>query len=96
MKDIANVKEKYFDVIIDNIKSAWTERNLWNYKCGLYASYIEYDGDQGEKMKRAVEEIKPYVDEVYALPLYNQAGFVTQQEIAKGMKPTSGNRGRLG
>ena len=95
LRDIANVKEKYFQIIKENIKSAWCERNLWNYDCGIYASYIEYDGEQGEKMKEAVDEIKPYVDEIYPLPLYNQAGFVTEQEIKQGMKPSQGNRGRL-
>jgi len=96
LHEIARVKEKFFSTIQSNIKDAWKIRETGGYQCGLYASYIEYDGEQGERMAKAVEEIRPYVDEVYALPLYNQANLVTFREEAKGWKPIAGNRGRVG
>lgn len=95
LKEIAKVKEAYFKKIQQHIKAAYHIREGFRYKCGLYASYIEYTGKQGEKMVEAIKEIKDYVDEVYALPLYNQAGFVTDIEKKAGMIPTKGNRGRL-
>lgn len=95
LTEIANVKKRYWDNTLQNIKDAYNLREENNYDCGLYASYIDYDGEQGERMKEAISKIEGYVDEVYALPLYNQAGFVTEQERAKGWKPTAGNRGRL-
>ena len=78
-------------------QKAHAVRAKGGYTCGLYASYIEYDGDQRRRMLAAVEHIRPYVDEVYALPLYNQAAFVSEQEKARGWKPIQGQpraRGR--
>lgn len=96
LHDIARVKEKFFGTIQSNIKDAFKIRETGGYSCGLYASYIEYDGEQGYKMAKAVEEISKYVDEVYALPLYNQAASsrVVKRESDKGWKPIAGNRGR--
>jgi len=96
LKEVARVKEKFFVLIQENIKAAYKIREENNYNCGLYASYIEYDGEQGERMREAVEEIRPYVDQVYALPLYNQATLVTEEERKRGWAPTAGNRGRSG
>jgi hypothetical protein len=96
LKDIARVKGAFFDIIVENIQGAHAVRAKGGYKCGLYASYIEYDGDQGTRMLAAVESIRPYVDEVYALPLYNQAALMSEPEKARGWKPTQGNRGRIG
>jgi MoaA/NifB/PqqE/SkfB family radical SAM enzyme len=95
LKEIARVKTSYFDKIVSNMKSAHKIREEGNYKCGLYASYIEYDGDQQERMLEAVEDIRPFMDEVYALPLYNQASLVTKEEQERGWSYTAGNRGRL-
>jgi radical SAM protein with 4Fe4S-binding SPASM domain len=88
--EIARVNERLYDRMLDNIKSAWEIRENGGYDTGLYASYIMYDGEQGEKMAEAVEEIRPYVDEVYALPLYNQADLVGNED----WEFTAGNRGR--
>ena len=96
LKDIAKVKGSFFDVITENIHAAHAVREKGGYKCGLYASYIEYDGEQGNRMLETVEHIRPYLDEVYGLPLYNQAAFMSEQEKARGWNPTQGNRGRLG
>ena len=96
LNEIAHVKKKLFEVIKQNIQDAWKVREKGGYDCGLYASYIQYDDEQGYQMNDALDEIRPYVDEVYALPLYNQASFVEEQEKEKGWKPTAGNRGRVG
>lgn len=96
LKDIAKVKTAMFDTIVANIRGAHAVREKGGYPCGLYASYIEYDGEQGRRMQQAVERVRPYVDQVYALPLYNQAAFVSEQEKARGWQPIQGNRGRVG
>jgi hypothetical protein len=96
LKDIAKVKTAMFDTVVENIQGAHAVRERGGYPCGLYASYIEYDGEQGRRMQAAVERIRPYVDQVYALPLYNQAAFVSEQERARGWQPIQGNRGRVG
>ena len=99
-RQIARVKPALFDAMKTNIKGARAVRDQvaaeTGRRCGLYASYIEYDGDQGARMRAAVDEITAYVDEVYALPLYNQADFVTKAERELGWKPIAGNRGRVG
>lgn len=95
LRNIARVKSGYFALIQKNMKAAYEVREKGGYKCGLYASYIAYDGEQGERMKEAVEEIRPYVDEVYALPLYNQATLVVNEEKKRGWDISAGNMGRL-
>lgn len=92
--DITRVKSSLFTKMKRNIVAAHGVRARGNYSCGLYASYIEYDGEQGERMQRALDEIRPYVDEVYALPLYNQAALVNDEEEARGWSSVAGNRGR--
>ena len=76
LKEIAKVKTGYFERIVNNMKQASRIRQDGGYKCGLYASYIEYDGDQQERMMEAVRDIEPYMDEVYALPLPTVEGVV--------------------
>jgi len=60
------------------------------HRCGLYASSIQFDGEQQDKMEAAVAMIRPYVDEHYWLPLYNQGGFRPSKNA------TAGNMGRVG
>ncbi len=93
--DIAKVKPKLFGTMISNIKAARKIRDEGGYSCGLYGSYIQYDGEQGERMKAMLDDLAPFLDELYALPLYNQAGHVTAEEEAQGWTATAGNRGRL-
>jgi len=97
---VARVKGSLFRKMVANIIAAQAVRDrvaaATGRRCGLYASYIEYDGEQRARMAEAVEMIRPYVDEVYALPLYNQADLVTAEEEALGWQPTAGNRGRVG
>jgi radical SAM protein with 4Fe4S-binding SPASM domain len=47
-----------------------------------------------EKMNETLDELRPYLDEVYPLPLYNQADLVGGDATDKGWEVTAGNRGR--
>lgn len=94
LEEIAGVKGAFFQRIVDNIYSARQVRDEGKYPCRISASYIEYDGEQAKKMTEAVDLIRGVVDEVYALPLYNQANLVADEEAKKGWAPTAGNRGR--
>lgn len=91
--EVTGVKASDFYRVVENIKSARTVRDEGGYHCGLYSSSIRYDGEQLTRMKRAVDEILPFVDEHYWLPLYGQAGLTSG---AAGTVPTAGNPGRLG
>ncbi len=99
-EEIAQVKPKLYRNMLYNLRHARDMRDKvfqgTGHKCGLYASYIEYDGEQGKRMSNALEEIRDYVDQIYALPLYSQADLVTDAEKRLGWKPTAGNRGRVG
>lgn len=91
LADVAKVSEKYWGKAIENLKQAKFIRDDGGYQCGIYASSIAFDGGQGEKMRRVVEEIRPYVDEHYWLPLYGMSG----ASKSVGWKPKPGNPGRL-
>jgi len=94
--EIMDVSKKLFHRSFENIKKAYELRNAKNYKTGLYASSIRYDGDQQKKMERLLEtNVTPYVDEHYWLPLYSMGAFATQREEELGYRPTAGNQGRL-
>jgi len=89
-KEIAQVKGSLFHKIADSVKAAHEIRDRGGYKCGLFGSYINYDGQQGERIGEYVDALRPYLDEVYALPLYNQAALVNNED----WKFVQGNRGR--
>jgi len=93
--EIAQVKPGLYHKMISNIQAARAIRDE-GYDCGLFASYIQYDGDQGERMKKVIKRMSPYLDEVYALPLYSQADLTGKSEAEKGWAVTAGNMGRLG
>jgi len=97
-RSIARVKERLFDDIETNLRAARVIRDQvyheTGHRCGLYASYIEYDGEQGRRMAETIGRIAPLVDEVYALPLYNQAALVAGDAAERGWRPSAGNRGR--
>jgi MoaA/NifB/PqqE/SkfB family radical SAM enzyme len=92
---IANVKSSYFNASIRNLIAARAVRDDGGFKCGLYASSIQYDGEQQKRMMQLVEEIKPYVDEHYWLPLYSMGSLATRREEELGYRPIAGNQGRL-
>jgi MoaA/NifB/PqqE/SkfB family radical SAM enzyme len=96
-KDIVGVNGKYFHKAIENIRHAKRIRDAGGYKCGLYASSIKYDGEQEAKMESFLaENVLPFVDQHYFLPLYSMGGVATAREKELGFKPTAGNQGRLG
>ncbi len=86
-----------FDTVVENIKATRRVRDRveaeTGHRCGLYASSIQWDGDQQGRMTKAVETIRPYIDEHYWLPLYSQAGLTAG---ARDTKPVAGNIGRIG
>lgn len=93
-RDITRVDA--FDTVVANIRAAREVRDevaaRTGHRCGLYASSIQYDGTQAERMAAAVETIRPWLDEHYWLPLYGQAGLTSG---ARGTRPVAGNVGRL-
>jgi len=94
---IMGVSGRLFHRALDNIKAAWAVRQARGYRIGLYASSIQYDGEQRARMERLLtEHVRPYVDQHYWLPLYSMGAFATQREEELGYRPTAGNQGRLG
>lgn len=91
LADVSKVSQSYWHRAIENLKGARRVRDEYGYKCGIYASSIKFDGEQGERMQALVDEIRPFVDEHYWLPLYGMAG----ASKAAGWKPQPGNPGRL-
>ena len=89
--DVAQVSPKLFDAIRRGVIAAHQVRDIGNYKCALAGSYIAYDGEQGERMQEYLNELRPFLDEIYGLPLYNQAALVENPD----WKFVQGNRGTL-
>ena len=92
--DIARVRGAYWGDIIDNIKSAARIRDEGNFDSGVYASFIKYDGEQGERMQAVVDDVEPLLDQVYSLPLYSKADLVGVAEGEQGWTINGGNPGR--
>ncbi|MDY6992180.1 MAG: radical SAM protein [Pseudomonadota bacterium] len=92
-QSVTGVKASYFETIIEHIQKARQLRDRYGYDCGLYASSIQYDGEQQQKMEATVQRVLPYVDQHYWLPLYGQAGFTAG---AHNTQPIAGNQGRMG
>jgi MoaA/NifB/PqqE/SkfB family radical SAM enzyme len=73
---VACVEPEAFRVIVQNIKDARRVRDEIEresgHRCGLYCSSLLYDEAQRDRMKPALGDILPYVDEHYWLPLYGQ------------------------
>lgn len=91
-KSVAGVKPALYQRALYNLKAARRIRDEGGYDCGIYASSIAFDGEQGEKMRSLIEQqVKPVVDEFYWLPLFDMGGAAR----ANGKTPTAGNPGRL-
>jgi hypothetical protein len=97
---VTNVSPKLFANVISNVKASRRIRDevekSTGRRCNLFASYILFDGEQGERMKDLVEELENILDEVYQLPLYSHGDYATEGELDRGWKPDGGNRGRAG
>lgn len=89
LNEVANVAPSNFEKIVQNIIAARQVRDAYDFDCGIYASSIQLSGEQQDRMRNAVERIKPYVDEHYWLPLFSFGG---QTEFGT---PVRGNPGRL-
>jgi MoaA/NifB/PqqE/SkfB family radical SAM enzyme len=95
-EEIAAVKGRLFRESVANLKRARAVRDAGGYACGLYASSIRYDGEQQVRMQALVDDIRPFVDEHYWLPLYSMGSMTTQREEELGYRPIAGNQGRIG
>lgn len=93
---IAAVKPRLFRDSVEHLKAARKVRDEGGYRCGLFASSIQYDGEQQERMLELVADILPYVDEHYWLPLYSMGSQATRREEELGYRPIAGNQGRVG
>lgn len=94
---VMGVKSKWYKKALRNLRLAYDIRNLNGFETKIYASSIQYDGDQQERMESLVkEQIEPFVDEFYYLPLYSMGSVATEREKELGYKPTAGNQGRIG
>jgi hypothetical protein len=91
LAEVAQVSLRTFERVKYHVKAAYSVRERGMYKTKLYASSIAFDGKQGAAMRELVEEIRPYVDEHYWLPLYGMSG----ASKAAGWQPKPGNPGRL-
>lgn len=91
LQEVAQVSKRNFAKAIAHIKEARLVRDVGNYPCRLYASSIAFTGEQGKRMQTIVDEIAPFVDEHYWLPLYGMSGAAKEH----GWKPQPGNPGRL-
>jgi radical SAM protein with 4Fe4S-binding SPASM domain len=92
LQTIAQVSPKNWDKAINAVKLAAKVKERSGYSTKIYASSIDFDGEQGERMKAVIDEIKPYCNETYRLPLYGMSG----ASKAHGFKPSPGNPGRVG
>lgn len=94
---IMGVHYSLFVRALHNIKMAKSIRDGGGYKTKLYASSIQYDGEQQAKMEVMLKtQVLPYVDQHYWLPLYSMGAFASQREQELGYRPTAGNQGRIG
>ena len=91
LAEVAQVSPKVFERVLSNVKQARAIRDIGDYPTRIYASSIAFDGEQGERMRLVVNEILPYVDCHYWLPLYGMSGAAK----AAGWQPKPGNPGRL-
>lgn len=94
-RKIAHVKGSLFVDALANLKFARWVRDDGEYPCGIFASSTHYDGEQQRRMEALVEEIAPFVDEHYWLPLYSMGSLARQREEELGYRPVAGNQGRL-
>ena len=96
-KEVMGVKPELFEKSLENLKSTRQVRDSHKYPCRLYASSIRYDGEQQVLMERLLQDqVLPYVDQHYWLPLYSMGSVATTREAELGYRPIAGNQGRVG
>jgi MoaA/NifB/PqqE/SkfB family radical SAM enzyme len=94
--EVAQVKKKLFRDSLANLEAARRVRDEGKFKCGIFASSIQYDGEQQARMQALVDRMHGSVDEHYWLPLYSMGSLATQREQELGFRPIAGNQGRIG
>ena len=95
-KEVTGGSEKSFRKALANIRTAWTVRKNMGFKTMLSASSILYEGAQREAMEELLDnEVRPYVDTHYWLPLYSMAMYKGKIEKDLGYIPNAGNCGRI-
>lgn len=96
-EEVMGVSAKYFHKSLDNIATAHDVRESGGYSTKLYASSIQYDGEQQKRMQSLIDDrVAPFVDQHYWLPLYTMSSVAIEREKELGYKPTAGNQGRIG
>ena len=94
---VMRVKPSLWEHALQNLAEARRIRDEGGYACKIYASSIQFDGDQQARMDALLDQrVRPYVDEHYWLPLYSMGNFATRREKELGYKPIAGNQGRIG
>jgi len=77
---VTGVDAGEFRSVLSNLKDACWIRDYVEFssghRCGIYASSLLYDNQQERRMHKEVQEILPFVDEHYYLPLYGHAGLM--------------------
>lgn len=95
-EQLMEVNSALFAVAKDNIRLAKEIRDKGKYKTKLYASSILYTPEQPRRAFDLLQNnILPYVDEHYWLPLYSAGGQAREKETELGFQPIAGNTGRL-
>ena len=95
-EEIMGVKAKNFHAALRNLRQAREIRDAGGYGTRLYASYIQFNDNQASTMQTLLDtHVRPYADEVYALPLYSMGLRAKEIEAATGFRPTHGNMGRI-
>lgn len=95
--EIMGVSGRWMDIALKNLQQTWAVRESFGFQTRIYASSIQYDGEQQERMEELVRDcVAPYVDEHYWLPLYSMGAQANAREAELGYRPTAGNQGRLG
>jgi hypothetical protein len=91
LQEITGTTGRNFAKTLAAIRAARRLRDKNGYQTKIYASSIAFDGEQGARMQKVIDEVKPLLDEHYFLPLYGMNG----ASKSHGWKPQPGNPGRL-
>jgi MoaA/NifB/PqqE/SkfB family radical SAM enzyme len=95
-KELMGAAPALFWKAYENIRNAYRTREAKGYKTKLAASSVKYNNEQMAKMTEfAKQNIVPYVDEYYWLPLYTAGGQATEIDKEHGWQPIAGNTGTI-
>lgn len=95
-EELMGVPAKAWFAAQKNIAEVYFARGIGQYKTTLSASSVKYNEEQVSRMESFLSQnVRPYVDEHYWLPLYTAGGQAREREQTLGMQPIAGNTGRL-